>query len=89
MKLEKQIEKEYGKKVKAAGGEFLKFVSPNNAGVPDRIAIYPNGRVVFIEFKKKGGRLSALQIWWGKRLAALGCEYKVIGEDGAANDNRL
>lgn len=86
MKLEKEIEKEYGMKVKRLGGEFLKFVSPNNAGVPDRIAIYPNGRIEFIEFKKKGGRLSALQKWWGRRLAALGCTYKVIGEDGTSNE---
>ena len=36
---------------------FYKFVSPGNAGVPDRICVTPSGRVIFVELKTKVGKL--------------------------------
>jgi len=47
--------------VRAAGGFAYKFRSVTQAGVADRIACMPNGEAWFIELKKAGGRLSALQ----------------------------
>lgn len=41
----------------------LKFVSPNNPGVPDRIVITPDGRVYFVELKTEYGRLAPIQKW--------------------------
>ena len=76
--LEKDIERHYGENIKKEGGEFLKWVSPGNAGVPDRIVLLPGGKIRFIEFKKPGGRLSALQKYWGTRLQELGFEWGVI-----------
>jgi hypothetical protein len=39
----------------------FKFVRVNNRGVPDRIIITPVGDVLFVEFKRKGKDLTALQ----------------------------
>ena len=55
--LEREIERKAGERVKAAGGLWLKWVSPGMAGVPDRILIAPGGRVVFVELKQERGRL--------------------------------
>ena len=51
--LEREIERKAGERVKAAGGLWLKWVSPGMAGVPDRILIAPGGRVVFVELKQE------------------------------------
>ena len=47
--------------VKALGGLAYKFVSPGNVGVPDRILVFPDGTVWFVELKADGGRLSKMQ----------------------------
>ena len=52
--IESDVEQRLVKKVKELGGKCYKFVSPGNAGVPDRIVIY-NGRTVFVELKKPEG----------------------------------
>lgn len=58
---EKEIERYFCKRVRALGGYEYKFRSITQAGVADRIACMPNGEAWFIELKKAGGRLSALQ----------------------------
>lgn len=58
--LESTIEHQIAQKVKSLGGVFLKWVSPNFTGVPDRILLL-NGKVFFIELKTPNGRLSARQ----------------------------
>ena len=58
---EKEIEAYFVKRVKALGGYAYKFRSVNQRGVADRIACMPNGQAWFVELKKPGGRLSALQ----------------------------
>ena len=49
------------------GGYLLKWTSPGNRGVPDRILLMPRF-IAFIEFKSPGGVLSALQGVWLDRL---------------------
>lgn len=75
--LERDIEREAGRLVRARGGLWLKWISPGAAGVPDRILIAPGGRVVFVELKQPAGRLSNLQRWFRDRLRALGCDSRV------------
>ena len=58
---EKEIERYFCKRVRAAGGFAYKFRSITQVGVADRIACMPNGEAWFVELKKAGGRLSALQ----------------------------
>ena len=59
--LEKELEAELRRKVKAAGGLALKFVSPGRAGVPDRIVLAPGGKAYFVEMKRPHGKLRPLQ----------------------------
>lgn len=58
---EAEIERYFVQRVKALGGYAYKFRSVTQRGVADRIACMPNGEAWFVELKKPGGRLSALQ----------------------------
>ena len=66
--MERDIENYMRQEVVKMGGLFYKFTSPGNRGVPDRIVILPDGRVVFVELKTKEGRLSELQKYQIKQL---------------------
>ena len=70
--LEKDIEKRLVREVKKLGGLCLKWVSPGNSGVPDRIVLMPGGKAIFVELKRPGGREGALQRYWRANLRALG-----------------
>lgn len=77
--LERDIEKKLRAIVGRHGGLCLKWVCPGWAGVPDRIVLLPGGRVFFVELKRpKGGKLSELQKWWGRKLGQLGFHHGVI-----------
>ena len=69
--LEKEIEKYLVKRMKEIGGECYKWSSPGNRGVPDRICIFPSGKVVFVELKAPGKKPTKLQSLVGSRLAEL------------------
>ena len=58
---ERDIEKYLIKQVKKHGGIAYKFTSPGNAGVPDRLVLFPRGVVAFVELKAPGGKTSAIQ----------------------------
>ena len=49
---ESQIERRLAQGVKAKGGMCMKFTSPGLPGVPDRIVLLPDGRVIFIAKNK-------------------------------------
>lgn len=51
---ESYIENYLVRKVKENNGLCLKFVSPGNPGVPDRIVITPDGRTIYVELKTEG-----------------------------------
>lgn len=78
MDSEKSIEQYLAKKVRDVGGRAYKFVSPGNAGAPDRIVIFPAGRIVFTELKCETGELSVLQKNQIKKLRSLKQEVRVI-----------
>lgn len=59
--LEKEIEGWLRKRLRESGCLCYKFISPGNTGVPDRIVITREGRVIFVELKTDKGRLSKLQ----------------------------
>lgn len=67
------------------GGVCWKWVSPGRIGVPDRICIFPGGRVVFVELKRpdlKDGR-SPQQRKVAGILQRLGCEVWLINSGAA------
>ena len=47
---------------------FMKFVSPGNDGVPDRIAIMPGGCIWFVELKTDSRQLTPIQAWQIEQL---------------------
>ena len=69
---EKEIEQYLVKRVKEIGGRAYKFVSPGNAGVPDRLVCLPGGHATFVELKGPAGRLTKLQEAQIRKLDMLG-----------------
>lgn len=76
--LEKDVERLLVKGIKELGGVAYKFVSPGNSGVPDRVVVLPDGRVIFVELKTTTGKLSAIQTRQIVRLEQLRCEVRVL-----------
>lgn len=75
--LEKEIERRMVRTVRERGGLCYKFVSPSNPGVPDRIIITPNGRVVFVELKTEVGRLANTQKWQINEMQKRGADVRI------------
>lgn len=69
--LEQKVEAHLVKRMKEIGGECYKWSSPGNRGVPDRICIFPNGIIVFVELKKPRKEPTKLQALVGRRLQEL------------------
>lgn len=69
-------------------GVCWKWISPGRRGVPDRICIFPGGRIVFVEVKRpdvKDGR-SASQKKVFSILEGLGCTVRVCNSPQAFYD---
>lgn len=75
---EATIERWLGRQLKNHGCLYFKFVSPGNAGVPDRILISPDGRIIFVELKTTIGKPSPMQIFQITRLRQAGCDVRII-----------
>lgn len=69
---EKSIEDYLRLRVKQAGGRAYKFVSPGNAGVPDRLVALPGGRIAFVEMKAPGKKPTPRQLKKIQELVDLG-----------------
>jgi hypothetical protein len=74
------IEKKLAAEAKKRGGLAVKFVSPGLDGVPDRLVLFPGGRLAFVELKAPGKKLRPLQEKRARQLAALG--FHVFCIDG-------
>ena len=87
---EKTVEAYLVRRMKEAGGKAYKFVSPGNAGVPDRMCVFPGNRKELVELTGKGGSLTPNQrqrcaeltrmgqrVWvlWGRREVDLFLMY--------------
>lgn len=84
--LERDIETRMVKAVKERGGLCYKFISPNNPGVPDRIIITPNGKIVFVELKTEVGRLANIQKWQLGEMRKRGVDVRVAKGWSAVKD---
>ena len=73
MESEKDTEAFLCAEVKRLGGKAYKFISPVNAGVPDRLCVLPGGRIFFVELKSEGRTSTALQRKRQAELRAMGC----------------
>ncbi len=66
------IESHFKKRVEALGGLALKFVSPGRRGVPDRLAIMPDGITIWTELKRPGAEPEPHQAREHQRLRERG-----------------
>lgn len=69
---ESTIERKMITEVKKRGGLAVKFVSPGLDGVPDRLVLFPGGRLAFVELKAPGKIMRPLQKKRAKQLIQLG-----------------
>ena len=76
---ERRVESYLRKQIGLLGGICFKFVSPGNAGVPDRIVLLPAPpRIAFVELKAEGGVLSPRQRVQIERIRLLGFDVRVL-----------
>lgn len=75
---ESAIEAYLVKKVKIVNGVAFKFNSMCHRGVADRLCLFPNGKMVFVELKTKNGVQSPLQKRFEKQVTELGQEYWLL-----------
>ena len=82
---EKDVEQYLCKRVKEMGGKAYKFVSPGNAGVPDRLVVVPTGLeslvtaiYLLVEVKKPGGCLRPQQRMKIKELCDMGADCRIV-----------
>ena len=69
---EKDVEKYLRDEIKKVGGIAYKFVSPGNAGVPDRLVLLPDGLIFFVELKAPGKKTRKIQDRQIDRIEKLG-----------------
>lgn len=75
---ESKNERYLKKKIEMIGGKALKFISPGCSGVPDRIVLLPEGKIIFVELKAPGEELRPLQVFRVSQLRALGFRVEVL-----------
>lgn len=83
---EKKLEQRFREHMERLGGKALKFTSPCNDGVPDRLVILPDGRIIMVELKTETGKLSAIQAWQHKQLRELGVKVVTVYGDRGVSD---
>ena len=70
--LERTLERILVRAVKAMGGFSPKLVSPGTDGMPDRLVLFPGGKLAFVEMKAPGMQMRPLQVRRKRQLEALG-----------------
>lgn len=75
---EKTVESAFTIAVKAKGGLAVKFTSPGFNGMPDRLVMFPGGKIGFVEVKAPGETPRPLQRSRLKLLQRLGFKTFVL-----------
>lgn len=75
---EKVIERKLVERVKKAGGLCIKLLTSQYIGLPDRLCLFPNGKIVFVELKSTGQKPRKIQVFVHNKLRDLGFQVEVI-----------
>ena len=75
---ERDIEAYLVRRVKALGGEIRKLRWIGRRGAPDRVVMFPGGRLWWIELKRPGGITEAHQAREHARMLAMGQRVLVL-----------
>lgn len=84
---ERTIEMKLARAVRDAGGLALKLTCPGFDGMPDRMVLFPDGRIAFVEVKAPGRKPGALQTARHGMLRRLG--FRVCVLDGMKDIGRM
>jgi hypothetical protein len=76
--LESRIQANIKKKLTGLGWLVFKFESPGQRGVPDLIAISPDGETVYLEVKQPGKQATAYQAHLHRKMLAQGARVYVV-----------
>ena len=77
---ERELEQKFTRAVKKRGGLALKFVSPGFDGMPDRLALLPDGKMGFVEVKAPGKVPRPLQAQRHRLLRELGFRVYILDD---------
>lgn len=69
---EKYLEKALKAAVEKKSGLCIKLLSQHMVGLPDRMCLFPKGRIIFVEVKSKGKKPRKIQKVVHDRLRSLG-----------------
>ena len=77
---EARLEAIFRERVRRMGGYTIKL-APTERGIPDRLAVFPKGRMYLVELKTETGSLSPIQMHWHSRMSERGVHvYTLYGE---------
>jgi hypothetical protein len=82
---EKSLDKRLREQVKKLGGWSVKLQFTFVKGMPDRLLLFPGGRVAFAEVKTPGEKPSAAQRVIIKKLIKLGFDVYVVDSPEVIN----
>lgn len=77
---EKIIEQKLRKAVSTAGGWALKLSCPGTDGMPDRMLLFPDAKIGFVEVKAPGKKPRELQVVQMNKLKKLGFPVFVLDD---------
>ena len=75
---EKVIERKLVELVKINNGMCIKLLCDQLIGLPDRLCLFPNHKIAFVELKTTGQKPRRIQVYIHKKLRALGFRVEVI-----------
>jgi hypothetical protein len=75
---EKLVERRLVELVKINNGMCIKLLCDQLIGLPDRLCLFPNHKMAFVETKTTGQKPRRIQAYMHKKLRALGFRVEVI-----------
>lgn len=78
MRLESDLERAFTKHIHRTGGEVRKVKWIGRRGAPDRVVLYPDGELCWVELKTTRGSLRPEQAREHERLRAMGQVVHVV-----------
>lgn len=83
---EKVVERKLVEAVKANGGMCIKLLCDQLTGLPDRMCLFQNHKIVFVELKTTGKKPKCIQLFIHNKLRNLGFRVEVIDTVKGVND---
>ena len=75
---EKVVERKLVELVKINNGMCIKLLCDQLIGLPDRLCLFPNHKMAFVETKTTGQKPRRIQTYMHKKLRDLGIRVEVI-----------